>query len=142
MTVSVRRWLLLILAATAIYVGAWALLAPAGWYDTFPGAGHHWLPVLGAYNEHLARDVGALYLALAALSAGAAGRAADGYLVRLTAIAWLVFSVPHLLYHLGHLDMYAGLDRTGNAVSLSAVVLLGAALLIPVRARDTATVAG
>jgi hypothetical protein len=71
-----------------------------------------------------------------------AGRAGDGYLVRLTAIAWLVFSVPHLVYHLGHLDMYAGLDRAGNAVSLSAVVLLGVALLAPVRTRDTATVAG
>ncbi|HEV7964049.1 MAG TPA: hypothetical protein VGP57_16040 [Actinoplanes sp.] len=142
MTISVRRWLLLILAAIAAYVGAWALLAPAAWYDTFPGAGHHWLPILGAYNEHLARDVGGLYLALAALSVGAAARAADGYLVRLAAIAWLVFSVPHLVYHLGHLGVYAGLDRAGNAVSLSVVVLLGVALLIPVRTRDTAAVAG
>ena len=50
--------------------------------DTFPGGGRHWLPMLGAYNEHLARDVGALYLALAVLSAGAALRAADGYLTR------------------------------------------------------------
>jgi hypothetical protein len=142
MTASVRRWLLIVLAATAVFVGAWATSAPANWYASFPGAGHHWLPMLGAYNEHLARDVGALYLALAVLTIGAAVRPADGFLVRLTALAWLVFSVPHLIYHVGHLSHFAAADKTGNAISLSATVVLAAVLLFPMRSTVAATVAG
>jgi hypothetical protein len=142
MTVSVRRWLLAIVAAVAVFVGAWALSGPADWYASFPGAGHHWLPMLGPYNEHLIRDVGALYLAMAALTVGAALRPADGYLVRLTGVAWLVFSVPHLIYHLGHLEHYATIDRVGNVLSLGAFVLAGAALLLPVGSRSAATASG
>jgi len=56
------------------FVGAWALFAPVSWYDSFPGLGLRWLPVLGPYNEHLARDVGAFFLALTALSVGTALR--------------------------------------------------------------------
>ncbi|OJF14946.1 hypothetical protein [Couchioplanes caeruleus] len=139
MTFSVRRWLLLLLAATAVYVGVWAAAAPASWWRSFPGAGHRWLPVLGDYNEHLARDVGAFNLALAVLAIGAARRPADGFLVRLTALAWLTFSVPHLLYHLGHLAPYAPIDRAGNVLSLGLVVLAPAVLLLPARAgRDAA----
>ena len=123
---------MVILAAISVYVGAWALFAPASWWASFPGAGFQWLPVLGAYNEHLARDVGALYLALAALSAGAAARPSDNYLVRLTAVVWLVFSVPHLVYHVLHLDHYDGLDRAGNVVSLGFFVLAGVMLLFSV----------
>ena len=46
---------------------------------------------------------------------------------------WLTFSIPHLIYHLGHLGHYAGLDRAGNVVSLTAFVVLGALLVIPAR---------
>ena len=126
------------LAATAVFVGVWAASAPANWYASFPGAGHHWLPMLGAYNEHLSRDVGALYLALAVLSIGAALRAADDFLIRLTGLAWLVFSIPHLIYHLGHLNHFAAADKAGNAISLSVTVVLAAALMLPRRS----TVAG
>jgi hypothetical protein len=41
--------------------------------------------------------VGSLYCALTALSVGAALRPADRYLVRLTGLVWLVFSVPHFI---------------------------------------------
>jgi hypothetical protein len=134
MTSSVRRVLLVLLAAIAVFVGAWAVSAPADWYASFPGGGHHWLPMLGPYNEHLSRDVGALYLALAVLSVGAAVRAGDGFLVRLTALAWLAFSIPHLIYHLDHLSHYARIDQAGNVVSLSLFVVVGLFLLLPVRA--------
>ena len=133
MSARVRRWVLLLLALSAADVGVWATLAPRSWHDTFPGAGHHWLAVLGPYNEHLSRDVGGLYLALLALSAGAALRPADGYLVRLTAVAWLAFSIPHLIYHLGHLDMFDGLDKVLNVIGLGAAVIAGGALLLPYR---------
>lgn len=127
---TVRRVLLGVLALVAAYVGVWAAFLPTSWYRSFPGFGRHWLPPLGAYNEHLTRDVGALYLALTALSAGAAWRAADTYLVRLTALVWLVFSVPHLVYHLRHLDMYTGVDQPLNVVALGFFVVAGAVLLM------------
>jgi hypothetical protein len=140
MTSSARRVVLVILAILAAYVGVWAVSTPANWYASFPGAGHQWLPVLGPYNEHLARDVGGLYLALAVISVGAAVRPADGYLVRLTGLAWLAFSVPHLTYHLGHLSHYATADKVANTVGLIAAVLLALLLLLPVRVRDAVTV--
>lgn len=133
MTASSRRLLLLVMAVVAACVGGWAYAASVSWYRSFPGFGHHWLPVLGPYNEHLVKDVGAAYLALAALSAGAALRAADTFVVRLTGVVWLVFSIPHLVFHLWHLDMYGGADRLLNAVALGSFVVAGAALLLPAR---------
>jgi hypothetical protein len=93
--------------------------------------GHRWLTVDGPFNEHLVRDVGTLYLALLALSVGAAVTG-NPPTVRLTAVAWLVFSVPHLAYHLAHLDGYSPVDKMLNVVALGATVLLPA-MLLPVR---------
>jgi hypothetical protein len=124
---------LVLLALSAADTGVWATLAPRSWYDMFPGAGHYWVAVLGPYNEYLSRDVGGLYLALLVLSAGAALRPADGYLVRLTAVAWLAFSVPHLIYHLAHPGMLGGTDKVLSVTGLSAVVMAGGALLLACR---------
>ncbi|MFK4071359.1 hypothetical protein [Streptomyces sp. NPDC029674] len=131
MSTSLRRLILALLAATGAFVGGWAYFAPRSWYDTFPGFGRHWLPVLGPFNEHLVKDVGAMYLALAALSAVAAWRAENVLAVQLAGLAWLVFSIPHLIYHLQHLNMYGGVDKALNVASLSLFVLAGAALLVP-----------
>src|SRR5436305_1125646 len=60
-----RGWLrggLAVMAVTPLLVGVWATASPRGFYDQFPGAGHHWVSAVGAYDEHLVRDVGALYL--------------------------------------------------------------------------------
>ena len=60
-----RRVILCILNAIGAFVGAWALLAPRAFYDTFPSSGFGpGVGVDGPFNEHLIRDVGALYLAL------------------------------------------------------------------------------
>src|SRR4051794_41982933 len=67
-----RRWLrggLAVLAVTPALVGIWATVSPHGFYDDFPGAGHHWVSAVGAYDEHLVRDVGALYLGFLVLLA-------------------------------------------------------------------------
>ena len=133
MSAGVRRWILVVLALTAVFVGVWAAFAPVSWYNSFPGAGHHWLPVLGPYNEHLARDTGGLYLALLVLSVGSALRPANDFLVRLAGATWLAFSIPHLAYHSAHLDMYHGADWILNVIALGGTVVLAALLLLPVR---------
>lgn len=124
-----ERGLLWLLAAAALVVGAWALATPASFYDDFPGFGRSWVSVAGPYNEHRVRDFGGLQLALAVVSAGAAvdGRAV---FVRTAAAAWLVFSVPHLAYHVAHLDLYGPVDVAGNLVALGLAVLVPAVLLL------------
>ena len=57
-----RGWIrfgLIYLAVTIGVVAAWILIAPKGFYDTFPGGGTHWVSALPPYNEHLERDFGA-----------------------------------------------------------------------------------
>jgi hypothetical protein len=123
-------WFLVLQAA---FVGGWAAFAPESWFQSFPGFGRHWLPVLGVYNEHLARDVGTLYLGLMVLSIGAAFRVTDGYLVGLTGASWTLFNLLHLIYHVDHLAMYTGFDWWGNVLSLALILLASMALLIPVK---------
>lgn len=130
-TTTARRAVLLLLATTAALVGIWAYFAPAHWHATFPGFGHHWLPPLGPYNQHLVKDAGAMYLALLALTLAATWRAADTFTVRLAGTAWTVFNTLHLIYHLQHLGMYQPVDQALNAITLSLVTLASAVLLLP-----------
>ncbi|MDQ0775292.1 hypothetical protein QF026_003758 [Streptomyces aurantiacus] len=119
------------LAVTALYTGAWAYFAPKQWHATFPGFGMSWLPQLGPYNEHLAKDAGAMFLALAALTAVALSSVRNNRLVQTTGAAWLVFNVLHLSYHMQHLGMYGTRDQVLNVVLLSVLVLSSASLLVP-----------
>lgn len=135
MTTRVARTVLVLLAAVAAYVGLWALLAPHSFYDSFPGGGRHWVSMDGPFNEHLVRDVGGLYVAMLVLGVGAAIRPAAG-IVRLTGLAWLAFSVPHLAYHTAHLEMFSPLDQILNVVLLGAAVVLGAVLCLPLRTHE------
>ena len=67
-----RRILLWILNAIGAFVGVWALVFPREFYDSFPGLGFGAWATDGPFNEHLIRDVGALYLALVAAGVFAA----------------------------------------------------------------------
>lgn len=119
-------------AVIGLYVGLWAAAAPRSFYETFPGLGSVWVVVDGPYNEHLVRDVGTLYVGLAAASVvAAASHRADGG--RVIGVAWLVFSIPHLTYHLAHLDGFTVRDVVGQVVALSATVVLAAPLVVPAR---------
>ncbi len=119
------------LAATALYTGIWAYFSTASWYAHFPGLGLSWLPELGPYNEHLSKDVGAMFLALAVLTIITLRSVHNTRLVRTTGAVWLVFNVLHFSYHVQHLDMYDTRDQVLNVVFLSASVLLAALLLVP-----------
>jgi hypothetical protein len=122
------RLMLWLLAVTAFGVGVQAAFFPRAFYDDFP-YGRGWVALDGRYNEHLIRDVGALNLALLVLTIGAlvvGSRAIS----RITAISWLVYSVPHLVYHLRHLSMpMPGVDKFAIAVSLSIPVVAAIVML-------------
>lgn len=134
-----RRIILWILNATAAFVGIWALVFPRGFSDAFPGFGFAaWVGHDGPYNEHLIRDVGALYLALLAAGVVAAlQRRADAAIA--VGAAWLVFSVPHLGYHVAHLEDLSVLDAVAQSVALAAPIVLSIPLLVPARAARTTT---
>ena len=123
-----QRWVLIVLAVSAGFVGCWALAAPAGFYRSFPGFGWDWVAAAGPYDEHLVRDVGELNLALLVVSVAAAVRPTR-WSVRVAGLAWLVYGVPHLAFHAAH----AAQEGRLQLVPLAAVVLLAALLLLPAR---------
>ncbi|MFI6867527.1 hypothetical protein [Nocardia sp. NPDC050406] len=132
--VNRRRWLALqimlgILALVGLVIGLWAVVAPQSWYDSFPGFGLHWVRVDGPYNHHLAADVGAFFLALAAVTL-AALYYLDSLIARIAGLAWLVFGLPHLLYHFTHWVEQSAISTVLNAVGLIALPALGLACMI------------
>jgi hypothetical protein len=126
-----RGWIragLIFLAITIGWVAAWILIAPKGFYDTFPGGGTHWVSALPPFNEHLERDFGATGLGLAVLAALAA-LWMERRLVQAAAIALLVAGIPHLAYHATTTDHYSAGDNIASLFGLSLDVLLPLAIL-------------
>lgn len=124
------------LTLSALYPGVWALLAPRSFFDDFPGFGYSWVELFPPYNEHLVRDVGGFYLGFGILLAAAAftlGRR----LVTVSLLAWLAFSIPHLIFHITHLEGLSGDDAVGQTVTLALVTLLPIYLLTIVRRSET-----
>jgi hypothetical protein len=122
------RVLLGVLTASATVVGVWAAFAPRSFYDNFPGLGQMWVAVDGPYNEHLVRDVGALNLALAVVTLCALVSLARSTIVA-SALGWLVYGIPHFVYHARHLGPFdatqavAVLTSVGSTSALALVVL-------------------
>jgi hypothetical protein len=116
------------LTAMALLLGVWAVLAPRGFYDNFPGFGRAWVSVDGPYNEHLIRDVGALNLALAVVLIVAAVRLTPD-LIMTAALASLAWSVPHLLYHLFNSDDLTTSDTNLSIGGLALACVIPALLL-------------
>lgn len=121
------RAVLGVLAAVQATDGFYALLAPRSFYEDFP-LGRGWVEALPAYNEHLLRDVGALFLATAVVLAAAAIWL-DRRLVLVALASFLVFSIPHTTYHLFNLEGISTGDAIAEAVSLLLTVIAPLALL-------------
>jgi len=138
MTERVIRAMLVALAVVGVVTGLWAAFAPRGFYDDFPGGGRSWVSADGPYNEHLVRDFGALNLALAAVTIVALVTLARPAVVA-AALAWLVFGVPHLVYHARHLDVYDTGDKVGTMAALAVGVALPLVVLVSVLPRRRTT---
>jgi hypothetical protein len=125
---GVLRAGLLILGVPQFAIGAWAIISPHGWFDTFPGAGHHWLPAYGAFNSHLAFDVGATFVAIG-LILGLAALWLERRVVQLALIGYLAYAIPHFIYHLANDHDLGGGDQVANGITLGLTVLLALVLL-------------
>jgi hypothetical protein len=119
---------LLFLAATPLVGGIWALLAPRAFYEDFPLPGRDWVSTLGPYNEHLVRDYGALNLALAVLLMTAA-ILLERHLAQVALVTWLVFEVPHFVFHLGQTHHFSARSNWEQLGGLGLLVLLPLLLL-------------
>ena len=106
----------------------WALAAPRSFYEDFPGLGYAWVAELPRYSEHLVRDVGSLNLALAVLLLWAAG-GLERNVVRAALIGWLVYSIPHFIFHVFHLERYADDNATSQMIALGIGIALPLLLL-------------
>jgi len=120
------------LALTSAYLAIWILVAPKGFYDSFPTGPGKWVSALPPYNEHLERDFGAAGLGLAVL-AGLAAVWMERRLVQATALAFLASSIPHLVYHLTTTENYSTGDNVQSLVGLSLPVVISIGLLAATR---------
>jgi len=123
---------LVYLAVGYALVGFWAAFAPRSFYTDFPGAGRHWISPDGPYNQHLIRDVGELNLALLVVVVAAAVTLSLP-LVRAALVATLVNGVLHVVYHLGHVDMFSSGDQVAIIGSLVLAPVVALVLLVVVR---------
>ena len=126
-----RTWLrigLLFVAATPLAGGFWALLFPRAFYEGFPLPGSDWVSTLGPYNEHLVRDYGALNLAMAVLLL-AAGVLLERRLMQVALLSWLVFEVPHFIFHVGQTHHFPPGSNLAQLGGLGLLILLPLVLL-------------
>ncbi|MEU4608607.1 hypothetical protein AB0F43_36935 [Kribbella sp. NPDC023972] len=115
------RSVLVIFAAYQLVLGVWLTFFPASFYE-LPTV--DWTP---PYGEHLFRDFGGATLGLAIVLIAAAVRF-DRLLTVVALLAYLAFAVPHLVFHLGHLEG----DSPGWSSLLAVVTTLS--VLVPLSA--------
>jgi hypothetical protein len=113
-------------------VGVVATLAPRAFYDYVP-----WVDLAPPFSEHLMRDYGAMNLALGLVTAVAA-ITMERVMVRTALAAYLLFAVPHLLFHVTHHHHYTTSQAVSETTALTIAVLLPLALLmLSWRSRET-----
>jgi len=122
-SVAARVGLAYLFATNAIN-GLWSLLFPRSFYDSYPGFGLELVEKLPAYNEHLINDYATFSLGFAALF-GIALLRPDPFVARAAAIAFLVYAVPHFMFHMAHLAPY------DTAEKIAAVLLVGSFVAVP-----------
>jgi hypothetical protein len=110
-------------------VGLVATLAPRAFYEYVP-----WVNLMPPFSEHLMHDYGAMNLALALVFVVAAVTM-ERRLVRVALGAYLLFAVPHLIFHVVHLENFTTAAAVAQTTLLAVAVLLPIALLLLTRRR-------
>jgi hypothetical protein len=131
------RVVLYVLGGIQLLNGIWITLSPTSFYDDFP-LGRGWAEALPAYNEHLMRDVGGLFMATG-LVLVVAGLWLERRVVMLALGSYLLFAIPHTIYHLLNLEPYGAGDAIGNVIALGATVVLPVYLLVLLTREGAAT---
>lgn len=112
------------LTFVVLVVGLVATLAPRAFYDYVP-----WVTLVPPFSEHLMRDYGAMNLSLALVFVVAA-ITMERRMVRVALGAYLLFAIPHLIFHVNHLEHFTTAAAVAQTTVLTIAVLLPIALLI------------
>ena len=121
-----------VLAALQLALGVWAQWFPINFYTRVPT-----VAATPPYSEHLLRDFGGAAAAMGVVL-GAATVVLERRLVVVALASYLVFSVPHTVFHLGHLQAVPLQLAVPLVGVLAATVVLPVALLLAVnRLPDT-----
>ena len=116
----------LTLAAPQLAIGLLAVLTPRRWFDSFPGFDPRLIAAEQPFNRHLASDTGAGFLAIGVALLVAALWADRGALV-LALVAYVAFTVPHVLYHALHpADALSGASDMINVFAIGSGLVLAA----------------
>jgi hypothetical protein len=129
LTSSVLRAGVWFLTFVVVVVGLVATLAPRAFYDDVP-----WVNLMPPFSEHLMRDYGAMNLSLALVFVVAA-TTMERRMVRIALGAYLLFAIPHLIFHLTHLEHFTTAAAIWQTLLLTVAALLPVALLILTRQR-------
>jgi len=137
----VRLGLVVLLAVPQLVIGVWAMAAPRRWFETFPGFGPALVAGEPPFNQHLASDVGAAFLATG-VGLALAAHWGTQRTVRLALAIFIAFTVPHVAYHV--LEPAPGLSAAADAANagLLASGLVFAAVLWRGSGRDDPTASG
>jgi hypothetical protein len=141
-TTQVPRWVRLALVALAvpnILTGVWAVIWPEHWFESFPG----WDPRLVAaeppFNEHLAGDAGAGFLATGVIALLAAWWG-ERRVTQVALVGYGAFAIPHAAFHaLNPSTALTGAEDVQNAAVLVFTAAVTIGLLVVVSRRTPPT---
>ncbi|MFB6346577.1 MAG: hypothetical protein ABEK50_12535 [bacterium] len=119
---------LLMVGLPVLVLSIWMIAAPHHWFETF-GWSTSWLGIHGPYNVHLILDFGFSQLALSVLILGGS-LTMELRWIRLSLVAWLIYSLPHFLFHWLNHGGLRGPDRLLELSSLGFFVILPLLLLV------------
>lgn len=123
---------LLLLAGEAALIGVHALFFPWYFYNHFL-FGRGWVKMLPPYNEHITRDLGALYLGFAVILGYAVLKLSKD-LVNGAILGFTAATIPHMIFHVVHSDDAPLLiDKILQVGLLAVTVVFGAALMLVAR---------
>jgi hypothetical protein len=122
-----RSWIragLVLLALIDGGQGLWAYLAPRSFYYHVPT-----VSMYPPFNQHFVSDFGGLQLAMTVVMVAAAV-ILERRLVIVALLAFLVYAVTHLIFHLTHLMGMTGGAMLTNIAGLGVVAAIPAVLLV------------
>ncbi|WP_270887768.1 hypothetical protein [Pedococcus sp. 5OH_020] len=119
---------LVMLVLEAVTIGVQALFFPMYFYQKFL-FGRGWVAMMPPYNEHITRDLGALYLGFGVVLGYAAVKMSRD-LFNGAVASFVVATIPHMTFHAAHTDMAPQLlDKVLQVGALALTVALGLAMM-------------
>jgi hypothetical protein len=113
-----------VFAAIELVLGLWTTFFPESFYRDVPT-----VDLTPPFSEHLMRDFGSATLGLAVVL-GAAAIWPTTRLVVVALLAYLAFSVPHLVFHSNHLEGASPIEAGVLMTTLVASVVVPAGLIV------------